>query len=243
MGWSGLLFFSGIMRALFMLIVFLFVHFYFSFFEVRWQGSTPGKRLSGTRVINRFGGPVRGDAVVTRNFLRIIEMFVPLELISLWSNGALQDLPWYLVLMGVAWAFLLTFLPLFNKHRMRLGDIAAGTVVVKAPKARLLADVSETGAKQHREASRYAFTREQLDVYGEYELQVLEEILRTDGPGRSDTLAAVTDRIVKKIRWPRRLPRREHRLFLQAYYDALRAHREQRMLFGKRKEDKHAEEG
>lgn len=242
LAFSGLLFVSGLVRALLMLVYFLFMHFYFSFFEMRWQGSTPGKRIAGIRVINRFGGPVLGDAIVTRNFLRIVELFVPLMLLGMWTEGSLRDLPWYLVLLSIAWAFLLTFLPLFNKQRMRLGDLAAGTVVVRAPKAQLLSDVSEVGEKRRQQAARYSFTREQLDVYGEYELQVLEEVLRAEGPGRTDTLDAVAERIQRKIGWPRRLPSRENLVFLQAFYDALRAHREQRMLFGKRKEDKHAAE-
>lgn len=240
---TGLAFASGLMRALMMLVVFLFMHFYFSFFEVRWQGATPGKRIAGIRVINRFGGPVRGDAVVTRNFLRIVEVFVPVQLLAMWSDGALRDLPWFLVLAGVAWAFLLTFLPLFNRMRMRLGDLAAGTVVVRAPKARLLADVSESHSRQKAAGPRYAFTGKQLAVYGEYELQVLEEVLRATGPEQAATLEAVADRIQRKIRWPHKLTRRESRAFLQGFYDALRAHREKRMLFGKRKEDKHAKEG
>lgn len=240
---SGLLFVSALARALFMLIVFLAIHFYFSFFELRWQGATPGKRIAGVRVINRFGGPVRGDAVVTRNFLRIVEIFVPLELLAMWSNGSLGELPWYLVLLALAWAFLLMFLPLLNRQRMRLGDLAAGTVVVRAPKPRLLADVSEAGARARTKTNRFGFTRDQLDIYGEYELQVLEEVLRREGPGQEETLDAVTERIVRKIRWPRAVPRRQQRAFLQGFYDALRAHRERRMLFGKRKEDKHADEG
>jgi len=244
LGASGVVLESGMLLALMMVMTFLTLHFYFTFFEVRWQGATPGKRVAGIRVINRLGGPVTGDAILTRNFLRIVEVFVPLQMMSLAGSDGFRDVPWYLVLLGTAWAFLLTFLPLFNRQRMRLGDIAAGTVVVQMPKSMLLGDLGEEGERKRRgRASVYQFTRKQLGVYGEYELQVLEELLRsTNQPNRAETMRLVTEKITRKIDYPREISRRQTGAFLQAFYEALRAHRERRMLFGKRKQDKHAKE-
>lgn len=239
--WSGLGF------TLSTIISFMLMHFYFTFFEVRWQGSTPGKRAASIRVINRSGGPVTGEAVVTRNFMRIIELFVPIYVFQMLLSDAMSGVPWYIDLLAAAWILILMFLPLLNKQRLRLGDMAAGTVVVHVPRAQLLSDVGETTAvKRSGRAAAFRFTRAQLDVYGEYELQVLEEVLRRSGGTRdavARTLELVKDKIVRKIQWPERIPRSSTRAFLEAYYEALRAHREQRMLFGKRKADKHANEG
>ncbi|MDA1193694.1 MAG: RDD family protein [Planctomycetota bacterium] len=241
-GLTGLAFSSILAQVVLVLLTFLAVHFYFTIFELRWQGATPGKRMMRTRVINRLGGPVTGEAILTRNFLRIVEIFIPVEFVTMWSSGSLSELPWYLVLGALLWVFLLTFLPLFNRQRMRLGDLAAGTVVVRNPKTALLGDMSEEARRRDLRA-RYAFEREHLEAYGEYELQVLEELLRSGrGASHAGTYMDVADRIAKKIRWGRRIRDTEAQDFLRAYYNALREHRERRLLFGRRKQDKHAKE-
>jgi uncharacterized RDD family membrane protein YckC len=66
--------------ALALLGFFVVRFFYFSYFELRWRGATPGKRLIGLRVIDRAGGPLRPEAVVARNLMREIEIFLPLSL-------------------------------------------------------------------------------------------------------------------------------------------------------------------
>ena len=245
MVFSGLFLVSSFMRVLTTIVAFLLMNFYFTFFEVRWQGATPGKRVSGTRVINRSGGPVTGEAILTRNFLRLVEVFVPLQMLFLYQTDTFADAPWYLTVPGIIWAFLLLFLPLFNKYRMRLGDIAAGTVVVQMPAAVLLEDQGQSRARgRKRPVAAHSFTREQLDVYGEYELQVLEELLRNQQQlNRRDTLMQVTEKICKKIGYRRQIARSQCESFLQSFYESLRAHRERRMLYGRRKQDKHAAEG
>ena len=55
-------------------------------------------------------------------------------------------------------------------------------------------------------------------------------------------VTALGNRIREKIGYHRHIPPRQCMPFLQAYYEALRAHREQRMLYGRRKQDKHASE-
>ena len=39
-----------------------------------------------------------------------------------------------LMLLGAIWSGVFVLFPLFNRDRLRLGDLAAGTMVVKAPK-------------------------------------------------------------------------------------------------------------
>ena len=60
------------------LIAFLVRTLYFVRFELAWQGSTPGKRAVGLRVIDRRGGPLLPGAVITRNIMREVETFFPL---------------------------------------------------------------------------------------------------------------------------------------------------------------------
>ena len=119
--------------------------------------------------------------------------------------------------------------------------MVAGTIVVIAPQARLLPDLgASVMERQAEDVTEFAFTPRQLEVYGVYELQVLEDLLRKQRRDRRDAIRTVADRIAKKIEWPERIPEAKARVFLQEYYTALRAYQEKRLLFGRRKEDKHA---
>jgi hypothetical protein len=71
---------------------------------------------------------------------------------------------------------------LFNKDRLRIGDLLAGTWVVSIPKRQLASDISAAMAPR---AQWLSFTPEQLDAYGVYELQTLERVLR-EGPVGDD---------------------------------------------------------
>ena len=73
--------------------------------EARFAGATPGKRLLGLMVLNDDGSPVRWPAALTRNLLRAVD-FLP-----------------FLYATGLA-------AMLVNRDFKRLGDLAAGTVVV-----------------------------------------------------------------------------------------------------------------
>jgi len=73
--------------------------------EAAWRGQTPGKRVMGLMVLNDDGTPVRWPAALTRNLLRAAD-FLP-------------------VLYGLGLIAML-----MNRDFKRLGDLAAGTVVV-----------------------------------------------------------------------------------------------------------------
>jgi uncharacterized RDD family membrane protein YckC len=53
--------------ALAILAVFLVRTFYFAFFELSWQGQTPGKRRLRLRAVDGRGGPLSAEAIVARN--------------------------------------------------------------------------------------------------------------------------------------------------------------------------------
>lgn len=215
---------------------FLIRNFYFTFLELRWHGRTVGKRALGLRVVARDGGPLTADLVFARNLTREIETFLPLSAL-LAPQALLGGAPGWAQLVTFLWIMALTLLPLFNRQRARLGDLLAGTVVVREPKAQLLDDLVEE-AQELRVAGEYTFTTEELDIYGETELQVLEDLLRR--PYTLDTktlLMQVSRKILRKIG---RDPRQEIEpaRFLRSFYAAQRARLEGRLLLGQRRERK-----
>jgi uncharacterized RDD family membrane protein YckC len=238
----------GASGAIVILFVFLLTHFYFTIFELRWQGRTPGKRFADLRVIDRDGGRLTPAAIFVRNVTREVEVVFPL-VVLLHPTALVADAPPIVALAAFLWLVVLGLFPLFNRDRLRVGDVIAGTVVVHVPKQVLLPDLSEwrpQGAAAPRpeadapapagEAPAYAFTAEQLSIYGIYELQVLEEVLRRERPDRAAALRLVAEKVARKIGWEGRAI--DPAPFLAAFYSAQRARLEQRLLFGQRKERK-----
>jgi uncharacterized RDD family membrane protein YckC len=234
------------------LIAFFFVRtFYFAFFELVWRGRTPGKRLINIRVIDRAGGPLRPNAVVVRNLVRELEVFLPASLMMVPADFG--D-PALVKLFMVVWVGIFVLMPLFNRQGLRVGDMVAGTMVVALPKAMLLPDlvehaVSPVGSiptlRPTPASRRHEFTPAQLGHYGIYELQTLEAVLRRSDPHAAATRREIAERIRKKIGWTDEAGGWDLKYdgmvieFLQAFYVAQRAHLERKMLFGKRRKDKH----
>jgi uncharacterized RDD family membrane protein YckC len=90
------------------LVIFLMVWGYYPIFEVLWQGRTPGKRAQRIRVIRTDGQPANGAAILVRNLIRILDVIL---------------LP-----------FLAVISMLVTSRAQRLGDLAAGTMVVREPR-------------------------------------------------------------------------------------------------------------
>ncbi len=226
--------------SFFLLVAFFLRNFYFAAFELRWQGATPGKRATGLRVIDRGGAALQADAVLARNFMREVEIFLPLSLVV---SVPLEASDRWLVISSLAWVLLFLLMPFFNRDNLRVGDMVAGTWVIVTPKATLLADMAQTAAQPAQaepDAAAFRFTARQLDTYGAYELQVLEDVLR--GKGGLDTRFTeqeVCRHIARKIGWATGIPPTETRRFLADFYAALRAHLESRMLMGHRRLSKH----
>ncbi len=213
--------------VLWLLVFFLLRNAWFLGFELGARAATPGKRAFGLRVAARQGGRLTTDAVFARNAMREIEVFLPLSFLAA-GRGALDAL---LVGFGLLWTGVFVFFPLFNRDRLRVGDLVAGTWVVLQPKRKLDADLAAaTIADDH-----FAFKPEQIDTYGVAELQVLEEVLCLSD---RRALRLVAERIRVKIGW-RRGAEESDRAFLSAYYAALRARLEAGLLRGRRRRDKH----
>jgi uncharacterized RDD family membrane protein YckC len=104
--WTGIF---GNQVSLWLVAIALMIGFaiyagYFVLFETLWHGQTPGKRLAKIRVVRDDGRPVGLQQATLRALLRPIDEFFYL--------GAL---------------FII-----FNKSEKRLGDLAAGTIVIQA---------------------------------------------------------------------------------------------------------------
>jgi uncharacterized RDD family membrane protein YckC len=231
--------------ALGMLLFFFLRFFYFSFFELRWRGTTPGKRLLGLRVIDRSGGPLRPDSVVVRNLMREIEVFLPLSVLLAHSLTAASAIVQLLLLV---WSGIFLLMPLFNRDNLRLGDMVAGTMVIANPRAVLLPDLVGKAAGPVEPAlsgapapaipdSPYRFSDAQLDIYGIYELQTLERVLRQE-KDVDGVRVQIAERIRRKIGWGEPEPGFDTDRFLAAFYAAQRARLERKMLFGIRRRDK-----
>jgi uncharacterized RDD family membrane protein YckC len=216
----------------YLLGLFVLRSFYFTGFEMTARAATPGKRILGVRVAARNGGRLRAEMIFARNAMRELEFFLPATVIfmSLFASF-MPRVDGGIILAAVIWTGIFLLFPLFNRDRLRVGDLIGGTWVVRAPKHRLLADLSDDGTEQLK---GFDFTPAQLSAYGIKELQVLEQVLRSNDRA---TLKAVAERIRKKIDWTWTQGERD-RDFLSAYYAALRARLENRLLFGHRRKDK-----
>lgn len=208
-------------------LLFLLRNGWFLIFELGPRGATPGKRALGLRIAARDGARLTTEMVLARNLLRDIEIFLPaVAVISAMGGQASSMVNW----AAAGWFLLFALMPFFNRDRLRAGDMIAGTWVVEAPRARL-----EQAMSAHESPIEYAFGPAELGVYGEYELQTLEGVLREN---QAPAMEAVARAICAKIGWS--APQGDEiRRFLDAYYTALRARLEQGLRFGQRKADKH----
>jgi uncharacterized RDD family membrane protein YckC len=96
---------TGLGQATFQLWVFVLIWAYFLVFEWLWDGQTPGKRLLGIRVIRRNGTSVGFAGSALRNIVRVVDLLPA----------------FYAFSFAVAAS---------NRKNLRLGDLAADTLVV-----------------------------------------------------------------------------------------------------------------
>ena len=108
----------GSFSGLFLVILFLVHWFYGGMLEAVWNGQTPGKRAMRIRVVTMQGQPIRAWQAVLRNVLRAVDA-MPLAPLAL----GMSELALPLFMVGFVAASL-------NDRFQRLGDLAAGTMVV-----------------------------------------------------------------------------------------------------------------
>lgn len=134
------------------LISFIFLWGYYIFFEILWNGQTPGKRWGGLRVIRLDGTPVTASEVVIRNLVRVLDMLP-------FAYG-----------VGVVAMFI-------DENSRRLGDLAAGTVVVHEGGSEIPIESPHLDASPaaRRGSLPAGFPVERLTVS---DLQIIEEFLQ-----------------------------------------------------------------
>ena len=221
---------SEIALVIWLLGFFVLRNCYFILMEMGARAATFGKRATGLRAVARSGERLTADRVIARNLMREIEFYLPLAFLSCdAADGTAGGLT---ALAGLVWTGLFLFFPVFNRDRMRVGDLLAGTWVISAPRKKLAVDLLNTEAPR----DRYNFTETQLDVYGVFELQTLERVLRE---GQFDAVSTVAYTIRNKIDASGEQMQGDDYSFLLAYYDAVRGRMERGLLFGKRRADKY----
>jgi uncharacterized RDD family membrane protein YckC len=217
---------SEILGILWLVGFFCLRNFWFTLFEMSGRGATPGKRLIGLRVVARDGARLTGGAVLARNAMREIEVFLPLSFLGAQAAEGVADT--FLTLFALLWSGLFLFFPLFNRDRLRVGDLVAGTWVVRTARERLGDDLAAgVAGRQRRRFSDHA-----LGLYGVYELQTLEDVLRNGQPEAIATVAATIRRKADLA------DDGDDRGFLEDYYAALCDRLERGLLVGRRRENK-----
>ena len=97
---------DDILLVVFLIVGVLFWFGYFVLFEVMQHGRTLGKRLMKLRVVTDTGGPVGWTESLIRNVLRVVDAF-----------------PFF---YGVGFLTMV-----LNRRSQRVGDLAAGTIVIR----------------------------------------------------------------------------------------------------------------
>ncbi|GHB44372.1 hypothetical protein GCM10007094_37100 [Pseudovibrio japonicus] len=215
---------------------------YYVMSELAWNGQTLGKRLMKIKVVSHDGTSLSTHSLVLRNLMKEAEIFLPATLLL--SLDAASPLASGLAL---GWMAAGLMVPLCNRYRQRLGDLVAGTHVIHQPVPVLLKDLAEQPAVQTARQEGGGFLTHQLEHYGAFELQTLETLLRAQettvragsNRKRDATIEAVVEKIRQKIGYANKVPAAQRLEFLRAFYNAQRAHLEQRQLFGERRNDKH----
>ena len=145
-------------KALLVVVVFVVWDGYFVLFEWLWRGQTPGKRWLKLRVIREDGRPISFFEAIVRNILRLFDIqpviFYSVGLISVFSTNRDQ----------------------------RVGDLVAGTVVVREREAEAPAFAEVFASPVSDPALRRSFQPVQFtaDVNNltEQEISVVESFLR-----------------------------------------------------------------
>jgi uncharacterized RDD family membrane protein YckC len=220
-----------------LLLAFVVRHGYFVFLEARTNGRTFGKRILRLRVIRADGGPLTTEVLLARNLTREVELFLPM-LVLLAPDMLFPGHPGPLRLLAALWVLLLLFFPLLNRQRLRIGDLLAGTRVVLSPQAPLLADLAARPGAAAPATAGFRLAPAQLEIYGEHELQVLEDVLRKrDSDDAAAAFATVAKSICRRIGYDLATVG-DHEGFLRAFYAAQREHLEQRLALGRRRRHK-----
>lgn len=97
----------GVLAMVAILFIFFMQNAYFIIWEGAWKGQTPGKKLAEIRVIEQNGQPIGWSGSLIRNLMRVVDSVFLLGMVVM----------------------------LFDKNERRLGDLCAGTIVIRERQA------------------------------------------------------------------------------------------------------------
>ena len=148
---------------------------YFALFETLWNGQTPGKRWTHLRVIKDSGRPISAYDAILRNLLRIVD-----SLPTMYATG------------------LITML--ISKENKRVGDYAAGTVVIHEKPLQGVNAIWQQSAT----AGQTIHTSGTLPQLTVEELQLVETFLDRRGSLDPHVRRVMAHQIVDRLaeRWP-----------------------------------------
>jgi Predicted membrane protein/domain len=132
----------------------LIYFFYHPVLEVAMRGRTPGKRIAGVRLVTREGDIPGAGALLLRNIFRLLDS-LPL-----------------CYLVGLATVIL-------TEHHVRIGDIAAGTLLVMDHDSSASSFASTTAAKSGLTPQAADLIQELLDRWPSLDEQQRATIART----------------------------------------------------------------
>ncbi|MCC6606923.1 MAG: RDD family protein [Anaerolineae bacterium] len=175
---------SSFLLAMLSLISFAFFWGYYIFFEMTWNGSSPGKRQVGIRVIRADGTPITLAESVIRNLVRLID-FLP---------GAYG--------LGLVTMFI-------DSKARRLGDLAANTLVVREQTAvslESLANSTTTNPVVSRApgAAEQVAAKWPVDKLTEADIQLAEALLQryNDLPNGAVLANQILNRLLERMAQP-----------------------------------------
>lgn len=175
--------FSSVVLGLLGLMAFLFVWGYYIFFELYWNGRSPGKQLVGLRVIRRDGTPVTLAESVIRNLIRLID-FLP------FAYG-----------VGIVSMFI-------DSQSRRLGDMAANTLVVRDHEDVTLESLARSTAKRANQEPfspqsemEYVVADWPLERLDEDDIQLIEQFLQRRYSLENEQVLAkqISDKLLHKM--------------------------------------------
>ncbi|KAA3662195.1 MAG: RDD family protein [Chloroflexi bacterium] len=173
---------STVIIAALTLMNFLFLWGYYIFFEMQWNGRTPGKQLAGLRVIRQDGTPITLPESIIRNLVRLVD-FLPV------GYG-----------VGIVTMFI-------DSNARRLGDMAAGTIVIREQEEVTLDTVKKSAQPQQLRASGEAEATARtwpVHLLSETDIQLAESFLtrQSDLKNRNEVAYQIGKRLMKKMGLP-----------------------------------------
>lgn len=159
-----------------LIAMFLLYFGYFAFFEIVWNGQTPGKRRVGLRVIKDSGRPLTAAETIGRNFLRILD-----QLPFLYGLGML--------------------VAMLNRQNKRIGDFVAGSIVIRETPFTQVRPVWESAQSANPATGAVGAARVSLE-----DLTLIETFLQRRYDLAPDVRSRMSSEILNRVRGVLSLP-------------------------------------